>query len=445
MKSHHTADPTQDAIEQLERAEQCWLRIDTLLRRLVTRLTYAAEGRLPQLDTTLGSIRTQVRKRMDEKALEPLLNDLAEAIRSLDNMPVSTTPPATELSNTTSANDLLLAILDRLQLDKASNTRLDTLREPIIATSDPVALIQQAEALAGMVNRHYRQIGEQKAGAERLLAQVSQQLEELNRYLTQESDSHREDSGARKDLDQHLSKAINTLGTQVQQANNLQTLQEDVQSRIHAITVHMRSFREREELRERAWQSRTNLMNQHIHELERTARDLEANLHQEHHLASTDPLTGIDNRLAFDDYLERVCQRSTAKNYDTYLLVLDIDHFKNINDQFGHAAGDRALRIVAEQLRARLRTEDLLARYGGEEFAVILRTTTAKVGMQVAETLRASIEKLHFRCQQKPVRITISCGVTLLRAEDTPASAFDRADRALYQAKGGGRNRCEML
>ncbi len=445
MKSRATANPTQNAIEQLERAEKRWARIDALLRRLVARLTYAAEGRLPQLDTALGNIRTLAHAPMDEKALEPLLNDLAEAVRSLDEIPVSTPPTLKELPNTTSVSDLLMAILDRLQLDKAANTCLDELRGPIIATADPAVLIQQAEALAGVVNHHCQQIGEQKVGAERLLAQVSEQLDELNHYLTQEGDDHREDSGARKNLDQHLSHAIDTLGTQVQQAKNLQTLREDVQSRIHAITVHMQSFHKREELRERAWQTRADLMNQHIHELERTAQDLEANLHQEQQLASTDPLTGIDNRLAFDNYLEQICQNATPKGYYTYLLVLDIDYFKNINDQFGHAAGDRALRIVAEQLRARLRAEDLLARYGGEEFAVVLKTSTMKAGTQVAETLRAGIEKLRFRCQQKPVHITISCGVTRLRADDTPASVFERADRALYQAKGKGRNRCEML
>ncbi len=445
MKSRQTASQTQDAIKQLEHAEESWSRIDALLRRLIARLTFAAEGRMPQLDTTLGNIRTLARAPMDEKVLEPLLSNLVEAVRALDDSPTSATPTTTELPDGASASDLLLAILERLQLDKISNTQLAALREPIIATSDPATLIQQAEALAGVVNRHCQQITEQKAGAERLLTQVSKQLEELNRYLTQEGDSHQEDSGARKDLDQHLSHAINTLGTQVKQAKNLQTLQEDVQSRIHAIAAHMQSFREREELRERAWQSRTNLMKQHIHELERAARDLEDNLHQEQHLASTDPLTGINNRLAFDNYLEQVCQRSTAKGYYTYLLILDIDHFKNINDQFGHAAGDRALRIVAEQLRARLRTEDLLARYGGEEFAVVLRTSAAKAGLQVAETLRSSIEKLRFRCQEKPVHITVSCGVTQLRADDTPASIFDRADHALYQAKDNGRNRCEML
>ncbi|MDE2281010.1 MAG: GGDEF domain-containing protein, partial [Xanthomonadaceae bacterium] len=126
------------------------------------------------------------------------------------------------------------------------------------------------------------------------------------------------------------------------------------------------------------------------------------------------------------------------------LLMVDIDHFKDINDRLGHGAGDRALRIVAEQLQATLRPGDFLARYGGEEFVAILEAG-AEEAMHVAERLRERLERTRFRSQDQPVRLTLSCGVATVQSDDTPESVFDRADRALYQAKRAGRNRCMAL
>ncbi|MDE3071647.1 MAG: diguanylate cyclase [Pseudomonadota bacterium] len=444
MNSRPTAVPPHEAVEQLERAQARWSLIDALLRRLASRLTYAAEGRSPRLDGTLADIRQQLREPLAEEAIEPLLAHLAEAVRSLDEppAPAAAAPP---VPVNASAGEVLLALLDRLKLDQASSARLATLRAAIVEATDLPALARQAEALAGMVNRHYRQIGEQQAAAERLLTHVTRQLEQLAQYLAREGADRQDGSGARQELDHRLIDEIDALGSRMHQATDLGTLQQEVQSRLGTITSHLETFREREAARERDWQLRAEQMNQRIHELERSAQAMEANLHQEHQLASTDALTGIANRLAFEQHMAAACREVAQTCVDTCLLVLDIDRFKQINDSFGHAAGDRALRIVAEQLKARLRADDLLARYGGEEFVVVLAATGAEAGLRVAEMLRTGIESIGFRGQQQPVRITLSCGLTALRADDTPDSAFERADRALYRAKHDGRNRCAIL
>jgi diguanylate cyclase len=438
MDPLQTARTYQEAILQLERTEAYWLRIDELLRRLVTRLTYAAEGRSLPLDVVLGNIRRQARSALAEEMLEPLISSLTEAVTSLDDIEAAA-------PDTAAARDMLLALLDRLQLEDALSARIDNLREAIAAAPDPASASPFDARLAGLVNRHCRQIGEQKAAAERLLTQVTVQLDQLTEYLTQENADHQQGSGSRQDFDRRLSIEISALGTHLQQAPDVGSLQTEVQSRLGAIGAHLRTFREREEARERDWQARAEQMNQRIHELERSAQAMELNLRQEHQLASTDPLTGIANRLVFEQYMAEACRQVAQAGGEACLLVLDIDHFKQINDRFGHAAGDRALRIVAEQLQARVRRDDLLARYGGEEFVVVLNGSGAQAGHGVAETLRTCIESLGFRGQQQPIQITLSCGLTAVRPGDTPDSAFERADRALYLAKRGGRNRCETL
>lgn len=444
----------QEVIDELEHAQARWSGIETLLRRLITRLTYAAEGHDTPLDHTLGKIRTTMKESPDERLIEQLLHQLAEAVRSLDDAPAASEKPATAApapvavpvtTESAAAREVLLAVLERLQPDEAMLAQLGALRTRIATANEPTVLVQQAEALAVAINRHIRRLGEQKDAAETLLNHVTEQLLELTRYLSKEDVEQREGSGSRKQLDQHLIREINALGTQMQQASDLQTLQAEVESRIGAISTHMKAFREREEARERDWQARAEQMNKRIRELESAAQTMEASLSQKQQQASTDPLTGIANRMIYEQHIELICQRVRDEAAESCLLMLDIDHFKQINDRFGHAAGDRALRIVADQLKARLRADDLLARYGGEEFVVVLSGSNGDAGLRVADTLRTCIETLSFRGQQQPVSITLSCGVTQVRPDDDPQRAFERADRALYQAKHSGRNRCEML
>lgn len=442
-------------VEQLERACEGWLRVDSLLRRLCSRLTYAADGRTGALDSTLGELRQRLRESLEESELESLLLSLTDAVRSLDALPaeppVVPPPLVTEVAaaaatpeNSATAN-LLLGLIDRLSLEDSATDRLDNVRKAILQASDDDALAAQAEIVACMVNRHHRQLADQRAAAEELLAQVTMQLDELAQYLDHESTDRRDGNGARQELDRHLTSEIDALGSHLQQARDMSSLHLEVQSRLGAIASHMKNFREREDAREREWRTQSEQMSQRIGELERSAQSFEVRLKQKQQLASTDPLTGIANRLVFEQNIAQVCAQVTQEGGEACLLVMDIDHFKKINDRFGHAAGDRALRIVAEQLATRLRPDDLLARYGGEEFVVVLPKTGATAGRAMAENLRSCIESVGFRGQKQPVQITLSCGITVLSRGDTPEDAFDRADRALYRAKHRGRNRCVVL
>lgn len=452
MNSRQSTSVPHDAIEQLEqleRAQRQWTLIDVLLRRLATRLTYAADGRTAELDETLGELRQQLREPIDERGLESLLTSLTDAVRSLDTLSAAATPapapapaPIADCAWTASAAAVLLSLLDHLNPDTFPEDRLAHKRRAINEARDEASLGTQAEAVARLVNRQLGQLGEQRAAAERLLDHVTRQLDELARYLEQEGVDRLEGSDTRQALDQHLASEIDALGGHLQDSGDTSPLHREVQTRLGTITSHLKTFREREEAREREWRARSDKMTQRIHELEHSAQAMEASLQQEHQLASTDPLTGLANRLVFEQRMQQLCDDSPGSG-EMCLLVLDIDHFKQINDRFGHAAGDRALRIVADQLANRMRPDDLLARYGGEEFVVILPATDSDGGYRIAEQLRTCIESIAFRGEQQPVRITLSCGIASLRAGDSPDQLFDRADRALYRAKRDGRNRCE--
>jgi diguanylate cyclase len=119
-----------------------------------------------------------------------------------------------------------------------------------------------------------------------------------------------------------------------------------------------------------------------------------------------------------------------------------LDNFKAINDSYGHRAGDRVLQSVATCFLSGLREEDFVARIGGEEFVVLLTGLPFERALRIADELRAGVEALRFHFRGTPVRVTVSCGLTELRAGDAAGAAFDRADAALYRAKRGGKNLC---
>lgn len=156
--------------------------------------------------------------------------------------------------------------------------------------------------------------------------------------------------------------------------------------------------------------------------------------------AHRDPLTGIGNRAALEDHLQREATLARRHHQPLSLLVIDIDWFKQVNDRHGHAIGDAVLRSVARDIGNVLRGDDLLFRFGGEEFVVLLRGTRPQGAAIVAERIRAAVESSICPCEGKNIQVTVSLGVASLR-EENGDQLFDRADHALYEAKQQGRNR----
>jgi diguanylate cyclase (GGDEF)-like protein len=169
-------------------------------------------------------------------------------------------------------------------------------------------------------------------------------------------------------------------------------------------------------------------------ELEELARDLDFK-------ATTDPLTGLSNRLKFDQALSAEIRRARRFDVALSLVIYDVDHFKQINDAYGHQAGDQVLIKLSGFVAKRMRETDLLARWGGEEFVILLPLSDASMAERFAEILREAIATLYFD-HGKPV--TCSFGVAQLAAGESAERLVARADEALYRAKLNGRNRVEL-
>ena len=162
-------------------------------------------------------------------------------------------------------------------------------------------------------------------------------------------------------------------------------------------------------------------------------------LHEETRL---DSLTGLHNRRAFEEMIQREVLLAARENTPLTLLMMDLDHFKQLNDTWGHALGDRALRTFGGVLLTVTGTHDAVARLGGEEFAILLPGRSARSALSLAERLRATVEGLRLSEGEELVRFTVSVGLSSLQPGETGFEPMlRRADRALYKVKRSGRNR----
>lgn len=160
-------------------------------------------------------------------------------------------------------------------------------------------------------------------------------------------------------------------------------------------------------------------------------------------MATLDNLTKANNRLSMEPFLESMLKQVRARSTVAGMILLDIDHFKRINDTYGHLMGDQVLVRVSQTLRSAIRTTDMLVRYGGEEFLIVLTGTGLEGTCRTAHRMREMVEKLHIETEeQEPVCVTISIGFSPMDpADETIWQSLNRCDQALYHAKNRGRNR----
>lgn len=168
-------------------------------------------------------------------------------------------------------------------------------------------------------------------------------------------------------------------------------------------------------------------------------------LRQFHQDGIHDPLTGLKNRRYMDSFLKMECDLIKRQSVGGTLVVVDIDHFKRVNDIYGHNAGDKVISAVANRLEKRLRDSDVACRWGGEEFVLFLHNTSGHRAFSTCEELRTLIQQHQVEFESRSLSVTASFGITSLQTEDSPQSVFARADKALYQAKTMGRNQVQVV
>ena len=174
--------------------------------------------------------------------------------------------------------------------------------------------------------------------------------------------------------------------------------------------------------------------------LEQQSQQFAKELAEQHRKNMYDALTKLHNRAAFDEYFTLSMVRFHNKPFDLALVVMDIDNFKNINDTYGHTAGDKTLQVIAKTIQKQVSKSGFVARYGGEEFVIIYKHTKKSALVNELNLLNKHIAHLPFKFKNTKVSITLSMGVTHITQGDNIHTAFERADEAMYKAKSQGKN-----
>ncbi|MEN2985181.1 MAG: GGDEF domain-containing protein [Thermodesulfovibrionaceae bacterium] len=176
--------------------------------------------------------------------------------------------------------------------------------------------------------------------------------------------------------------------------------------------------------------------------LEKKNAQLKEDINTVKNIMNKDPLTGILNRRGFEKMLKKQISFALRHKLPLSVVMIDIDYFKKINDTYGHETGDKVLKIFAKTLEKSIRQEDIVGRFGGEEFVIAFPNTKIEQALSAAERIRQKIEKMKIKAING--NITASFGITELLLADDEERILKRADEALYEAKRGGRNRCEI-
>ena len=197
-----------------------------------------------------------------------------------------------------------------------------------------------------------------------------------------------------------------------------------------------------EEIKKIRESSRT--LQDELEDQRRTSITLAEKLEQSQAQALVDPLTKVLNRAAYNMRIGQMVQEYKRYNEEWALLTLDIDHFKKFNDEFGHQLGDNVLKSVAGTVKNCIRVSDRVFRYGGEEFVVLLGRINSEIATHLAEKICQTVERSYFVHGDQKLKVTVSIGGAIIATDDDELSIFERADKAMYQAKNNGRNQVVM-
>jgi diguanylate cyclase len=278
--------------------------------------------------------------------------------------------------------------------------------------------------------------------AEKFLAELSSRLQEIDGFVQTARAMRSESLQSGRALGKTMTEQVDGISSSMQQATDLEVLKSTVAQKLDVIQSHVSDHLESEEQRHTTTSQREEELKAKFADLESEAQGLREQIEEARIKAVRDAVTGLPNRQAYDERIQQEYSRWKRFGDPLALMVWDIDDFKKINDTYGHQSGDKALRALAEKLKTTLRETDFIARYGGEEFVVLLVGTDLDGAKEAAEKMRARIEKVGLKANGEIIRMTVSGGISMFQQGDAPQDVFERADQALYKAKGNGKNQC---
>jgi diguanylate cyclase len=336
--------------------------------------------------------------------------------------------------------DTLLGLLDELSLPERHRPQAEAMRERLAHGLNWYELLPILDDLAVLMLA-ITDSGQHEFEA--YLKQLNERLEAFQGHLQVASDGHADSRSAARELDTQIREQVDGLQSSVQEAADLDSLKHVLESHLEGLLGTMDEHQQQRDLREQETAARLKGLAERVANMEQEAQGYREHLEVQRQKALIDPLTGLPNRAAWSERLDQEVNTWHQRGNNLSLAMLDLDHFKRINDGYGHLAGDKVLKIIANVLRKRLRSTDFIARFGGEEFVLLMPNSSLADALAAGEVLRAAIEACPFHFKGEPVTITVSMGVAQFQPGERSDLALKRADEALYRAKAAGRNQVQ--
>ncbi|WP_314410457.1 diguanylate cyclase [Pseudomonas kuykendallii] len=353
-------------------------------------------------------------------------------------LPAQSEPPYIVIAARVEA--ILLGMLDELPLPESHHAQSAALAERIRGGLNWYELVPALEDLAVLMQAV---VGSGQHEFEVYLRQLNERLASFQGSLVDAQEGYVDGLASARELDSDLRQQVTGLHSSVQQANDLSGLKQVIESRLEGLLHTMDEYQRQRDQREEQIAGRLQTLVERVASMAQEAKGFRENLEEQRQKALVDALTGLPNRAAWNERLEIEGARWQRYGGELLMAVLDIDHFKRINDEYGHLAGDKVLKIIAGELAKRVRVTDFIARFGGEEFVLLMPSTPMEGGLKLLDVLRTAIEACPFHFKGQPVTITLSGGLAAYHPGEVAEQVFERADQALYRAKRGGRNRIE--
>lgn len=379
----------------------------------------------------------------------PLPEPIAQALAAIDPeqsehdilyaLPDSPEPSYSSVAR--HIEDTLIGLLDDLTLPERHRPQAEAMRDRLKNGLNWYELLPILDDLATLMLA-ITDSGQHEFEA--YLQQPNERLEAFQSNLQAASEGHADNSSAARAMDTQIREQVDGLQTSVQEAADLNDLKQVLENHLEGLLGTMDQHQKQRDAREQEVAGRLKSLAERVAHMEQEALGYREHLEEQRQKALIDPLTGLPNRAAWTERLEHEIAQWQQHGNTLSLAMLDLDHFKRINDNYGHLAGDKVLKIIATVLRKRMRGNDFIARFGGEEFVLLLPATPPAVGAKLLENLRASIEACPFHFKGERVTITISMGLAAFRPGEHSDLVLKRADQALYRAKNAGRNRVEL-
>ena len=292
------------------------------------------------------------------------------------------------------------------------------------------------------VSQFHSKLASELSDVEYYLKNIAVKLKQLQIGIEESFADQSASMQERETLATDVAEQISAIATTIESEEDLDAVKHVIDEGLQEIGSRMRDHLAQDQERVARGEERLRNLSQRLKLMDEESTRLRAQVRRERNRAQRDALTGIANRAAYDERIAVEVARHDRHERELSLAVIDIDKFKTVNDNLGHKAGDKVLKNVAEICASNVRTSDFLARYGGEEFVLVLPETSLDQAYVVAEKLRGEIEGKGFYYNKRRVPITVSIGIARFADGESADTVFQRADRALYVAKHGGRNRC---